>query len=171
MRCRTLRAMHPFVPNTFAAPHGLDHPAFRLRPLGPGHNASDYAAWTSSIGHIHATPGFEDRTWPHPMTLEENLGDLVRHAADFAARTGFTYTVLAPAGGEGWNEGDGDATVIGCVYIYPGDEPDIDAKASSWVRAADAHLDTVLHGAVSEWLRDAWPFKQVAYAARPALTT
>ena len=28
------------------------------------------------------------------MTQEENLGDLVRHADDFAKRTGFTYTVL-----------------------------------------------------------------------------
>ena len=30
------------------------------------------------------------------MTLDENLGDLVRHAGDFAARTGFTYAVLRP---------------------------------------------------------------------------
>jgi hypothetical protein len=27
--------------------------------------------------------------------LAENLGDLERHAADFAARSGFTYTVRA----------------------------------------------------------------------------
>lgn len=149
----------PFVPDTFTPPAGLDHPAFRLRPLGPEHNASDHAAWSSSIDHIRATPGFEGRGWPRPMTLAENLADLVRHAADFAARTGFTYTVLEP-GGEG-------ATVIGCVYIYPGEEAGCDAHVSSWVRAADADLDPVLHRAVTGWLEDAWPFERVEYAARP----
>jgi hypothetical protein len=32
------------------------------------------------------------------MALEDNLGDLRRHAGDFAARSGFTYTVLAGGG-------------------------------------------------------------------------
>lgn len=146
----------PFVPDAFAPPDGLDHVAFRLRRLGPEHNASDYAAWTSSMEHIHATPGFETHPWPHPMTLEENLGDLVRHADDFAARRGFTYTVLAP----------GDDTVIGCVYIYPSDRDGFDARVSSWVRAADATLDVELWAAVSRWLADAWPFKRVDYALR-----
>jgi hypothetical protein len=148
-----------FVPASFVPPAGLDHRAFRLRPLGPEHNVSDHAAWTGSIEHIRATPGFVGRSWPHPMSLEENLGDLDRHAADFRARTGFTYTVLAPD--------EGDQTVIGCVYIYPSDEPDVDAQVSSWVRAADAPLDAVLHRVVSDWLRDAWPFDRVEYAARP----
>lgn len=148
----------PFVPDAFVPPRGLDHPAFRLRPLGPEHNASDYAAWTSSTEHIHATPGFETYPWPHPMTLEANLGDLVRHADDFAARRGFTYTVLAP----------GDDTVIGCVYIYPNDRAGFDAYVSSWVRAADADLDFELWTAVSSWLAEAWPFERVEYAPRGA---
>ena len=76
-----------------------------LEPLGPQHNERDYAAWTSSMEHIRATPGFLDSSWPHPMTLAENRGDLERHQQDFADRTGFTYTVLDPA--------DGD--VIGCL--------------------------------------------------------
>lgn len=149
----------PFVPDGFAPPPGLDHARFRLVPLGPDHNASDYAAWTSSLDHIRATPGFAGRSWPQPMTLEENRGDLVRHAADFEARTGFTYTVLAPS--------DPATTVIGCLYIYPSAEPGVDADVRSWVRAADAELDPVLYHAVSDWLRDAWPFRRVEYAARP----
>jgi hypothetical protein len=111
------------------------------------------------MDHIAATPGFEDGTWPRPMTLEENLGDLVRHAADFAARTGFTYTVLAPR--------EARPTVIGCVYIYPSDEAGVGARVSSWVRAADAELDPVLYRAVFDWLATDWPFAHVAYAARP----
>jgi hypothetical protein len=89
-----------------------------LRPLGPEHNDSDYAAWTSSIEHIHRTPGYEGATWPHPMSIEQNRRDLESHAADFAARKGFTYTVLA-----------GEGTVIGCVYIYPSEKPEFDVRA------------------------------------------
>jgi len=154
--------MKAFVSASFDPPGGLVNAAFRLEPLGPEHNASDHAAWTSSIDHIRATPGFEGLSWPHPMTLEENLGDLVRHADDFAARTGFTYTVLAP---------DQDrAAVIGCVYIYPSKRAGYDARARSWVRAADARLDPVLYRVVSDWLATAWPFERVEYALRPSVT-
>ena len=95
----------------------------------------------------------------HELCLAENLQDLVRHADDFAARTGFTYSVLAP--------GDETATVIGCVYIYPGEQAGCDAHVSSWVRAADADLDAVLYRVVAQWLHDSWPFERVQYVVRP----
>jgi hypothetical protein len=148
----------PFVPNDFMPPLALDHEDFELRPLGPEHNDSDYAAWTSSVDHIRATPGFGGRSWPRPMTLDENNGDLIRHAADFAERIGFTYAVLRP----------GTDTVIGCVYIYPSRTADADVQVRSWVRAADAGLDPVLYRAVVAWLSAAWPFERIDYAARPA---
>ena len=148
--------MIPFVPDGFIPPTGLDEASFRLRPLGPEHNESDYAAWTAGIEHVRRTPGFEGLTWPHPMTLEENLGDLVRHADDFEARRGFTYTVLEP----------GADVVIGCVYIYPTDAAGFDACCRSWVRADVAPLDAVLYRVVRSWLAEAWPFERVDYAAR-----
>ena len=151
--------MRAFVPASFDPPVGLDHVAFRLRPLGPEHNLSDYTAWSSSIDHIRSTPGFAGLGWPHPMTLAENLGDLVRHAGDFAARTGFTYTVLAPD--------EEHVTVIGCVYIYPAERPGFDARVRSWVRAGDASLDVELYRAMTEWLAADWPFERADYAARP----
>ena len=46
------------------------------------------------------------------MPAAQNLADLEQHAVDFAARTGFTYTVLPP-------DGPDTAEVLGCVYIYP----------------------------------------------------
>lgn len=152
----------PFIPDDFEPPRRLDHPSFVLVPLGPEHNPADYAAWTSSMDHIHATPGYEGYPWPHPMTLEENLGDLVRHAEDFAARRGFTYTVLAPDGADGDNP-----TVIGCVYIYPSKDPAFDAHVRSWVREVDAGLDAPLHHAVRTWLAERWPFARVDSAERP----
>jgi len=146
-----------FVPDDFAVPRELVGDEFRLEPLGPQHNAADYEAWTSSIDHIRATPGFPDGRWPDPgMTPEENLGDLRRHAEDFARRAGFTYTVLAA----------GSDRVVGCVYIYPARGEDGTADVQSWVRADRAELDVAVYDAVSEWLADAWPFTAVQYAPR-----
>ena len=44
----------------FEPPAGLRHPRFVLEPLGPQHNDRDYAAWTSSMDHIHSTPGLTE---------------------------------------------------------------------------------------------------------------
>ena len=151
-----------FVPDDFVVPRSLVGVSFRLEPLGPEHNEGDYRAWTSSIAHILATPGFAGRSWPHPMTPAENLGDLERHAADFAARSGFTYTVLAA----------GSEEIIGCVYIYPaasgasGAPGASRADVGSWLSADHASLDVVVYEAVSEWLRSSWPFTEVQYAPR-----
>jgi hypothetical protein len=147
----------PFVPGDFDVPWELVTAEFRLEPLGPQHNAGDYDAWTSSMAHIRATPGYPDGSWPRQMAPEENLADLRRHAKDFAARTGFTYTVLAGP----------EDRVVGCVYIYPTkDGAAGTADVRSWVRADRAELDVPLYTAVSAWLADAWPFTAVRYAPR-----
>lgn len=154
-----------FVPDGFEPPRDLVSARFALEPLGPQHNEADHAAWSSSIAHIRATPGFAGRSWPREMSLAENLGDLEKHERDFDQRLGFTYTVLDPD----------DRDVIGCVYIYPiavpvafagGDDEGHDAAVSSWVRADRAALDEPLWRAVSDWLRQDWPFEHVAYATR-----
>jgi hypothetical protein len=144
-----------FVPPDFVVPLRLETPRFVLEPLGPQHNEADYAAWSSSMEHIHETPGWEKSSWPRSMTLDENRADLERHAADFVSRSGFTYTVLSP-------EGD----VIGCVYIYPSKKDNVDAQVLSWVRASEAELDAPLWRAVSDWVESDWPFERVDYAAR-----
>jgi len=144
-----------FVPPDFVVPRRLETAQFVLEPLGPQHNDADYAAWSTSIEHIHGTPGWEDSTWPRSMTLDENRADLERHASDFENRTGFTYTVLSPEG-----------EVIGCVYIYPSKKEAVDAEVHSWVRASDADLDPLLWRAVRTWLDSDWPFESIDYAPR-----
>jgi len=144
-----------FVPPEFEVPLRLETSEFVLEPLGAEHNERDYDAWTSSMEHIAQTPGFADGSWPREMTSDENRGDLERHADDFRNRTGFTYTVLDPAGSD----------VIGCVYVYPLRDTD-GASVLSWVRVSQAHLDTPLWRAVSEWLESDWPFATVEYAPR-----
>jgi hypothetical protein len=146
-----------FVPDTFAVPTGLTTEDFRLEPLGPQHNESDYAAWTSSIDHINATPGFADWDWPDAsLSIADNHSDLVKHAQDFAARTGFTYTVLDPA----------DGRVIGCLYLYPARRPGFDVSVRSWVTSDRAELDEPLWRAVSAWIGADWPFQAPDYAPR-----
>ena len=146
-------ASNAFVPAGFEPPTSLVADQFRLEPLGPQHNEADHAAWTSSIEHIRATPGYPDGDWPplNGMPLEANLADLRRHAADFEARTGFTFTVLDPA----------DDDVIGCVYLYPADSEDHDVSVQSWVRADRTRLDAPLADAVATWVAAEWPWRRL----------
>ena len=146
-----------FVPADFSVPDQATLGELRLVPLGPEHNAADYAAWTSSIDHIRATPGFPDGRWPTLMSLSENLRDLERHANDYRLRRGFTYTVL-----------DREGEVVGCVYIYPSKHEDVDAHVQSWVRADRGDLDRPLYQAVSAWLTNDWPFRTFEYSERGA---
>lgn len=143
-----------FVPVGFEPPARLDAELLRLEPLGPEHNERDYAAWSSSIDHILASPGYgQDSSWPRPMSLEENLVDLERHARDFVDRTGFTYTVLDP-----------DDDVIGCVYLYPAGDDVHDVDVHSWVRESRAELDAVLRRSIAGWLAgEVWPFSRPRY--------
>lgn len=142
----------PFVPGDFTVPTHFHGRGFRLEPLGPEHNARDHAAWMGSIDHIHATPGFEDSAWPHPMGLDENLTDLEGHARDFAGRVGFTYSIL-----------DGDE-VIGCLYVYPARSDGADAEIRSWVTGERSDMDAIVREDVSAWVARRWPFRRPRYA-------
>jgi hypothetical protein len=145
------------VPNDFQVPSGFQTDLFMLEPLDVRHNAADFLAWTSSIDHIRATPGFEGRRWPDSsLTIDGNERDLAQHADDFKQRTGFTYTVLDPS----------DRKVVGCVYIYPDRPPGTGVEVRSWVTADRADLDRPLYEAVRNWLTTEWPFDSMAYAPR-----
>lgn len=147
----------PFVPDGFVIPAPPSTEDFAFEPLGPQHNEADLAAWTGSLEHIQHTPGFVGRSWPvRVFTLAENLKDLQMHSDDFAARTGFTWTVLDPRSGE----------TIGCVYVYPDKAGEADAQVSSWVIASRAALDASLYRHILGWLQARWPFERIRYAER-----
>ena len=146
-----------FVPPDFVVPIEATFGDLCLVPLGPERNAADYAAWTSSIDQIRATPGFPDGSWPVLMSVSDNLRDLERHAEDFRLRRGFTYTVL-----------DANGEVIGCVYIYPSSDENVDAKVLSWVRVDRSAEDRPLYEAVRAWLQNDWPFGVFEYDERIA---
>lgn len=143
------------VPADFPVPLPPAHPRFTFEPLGPEHNESDLEAWSSSIDHIHASPGFRADGWPErPYTLDENLADLARHRDHHEQGIDFAWTVLAP----------GTRTVIGCVYLKPDPTGRAHAEARSWVRSTAADLDGVLRAHLAPWFARAWPIT-VRYAS------
>jgi hypothetical protein len=143
-----------FVPVDFVVPLRLETPQFRLEPLGPEHNDADYRAWSSSMEHIHATPGWEKSF----LAARDDPGGEPGRPATACGRLreppGFTYTVLEPGG-----------DVVGCVYIYP---PRMTATTCRWSHGSSeprrprrAPLAGGQRLACTEW-----PFEKVDYAAR-----
>lgn len=147
-----------FVPVGFQPPTSLVTDQFHLEPLGSQHNQADHGAWTSSIEHIRATPGYPHGSWPPltGLTPEENLTDLRGHEDDFARGRGFTFTVLDPA----------DNEVIGCVYLYPAAAGECEVTVRSWVRSDRSELDGPLAHAVERWLTRDWPWDRVDRCGR-----
>ena len=146
----------PFVPSGFVVPLALTTEHFRLEPLGPQHNDSDHEAWSSSVEHIRMTPGWETSSWPTTAAWWTTCATWKGTPPTSRTGTGFTYTVLDPATGD----------VIGCVYIYPDDSDQHDARVLSWVQGSRSKLDVQLWRTVTDWLADEWPFERVAYAER-----
>ena len=139
------------VPADFAMPGPPGDDRFRFELLGPEHNVADLEAWSSSIDHIHSTPGFNPQGWPErPYTLEENRADLVRHRDHSEQRLDFAWTVLDPQQPD---------VVIGCVYLYRDPTGEAEAKARSWVRADRAYLDADLRDHLRPWFETAWPLR------------
>jgi hypothetical protein len=147
-----------FVPEDFRVPQRIEQPNYVLRPLTTADVEKDYEAVMSSKQSLRQIFS-ENDDWPdEQMTLQENECDLQRHQTDFEQRRGFTYTVETA-------EGD---TCLGCVYIYPSDRGEYDARVYYWVRdSVKAHgLDAQLGAFLRQWLREAWPFQQPIFPGR-----
>lgn len=140
----------------FSVPNPPDDSRFRFEPLGPEHNVADLDAWSSSIEHIHATPGFSADGWPERRyTLAENMADLVEHRDHHLRRLDFAWSVLDPVD---------PVVVIGCVYLRPDPSEVADAEARSWVRADRAALDRELRDHLRPWFATMWPLS-IRYAS------
>jgi hypothetical protein len=141
----------PLVPLDFSVPEPPSHRRFHFAVLGPEHNAADLEAWSSSIEHIHSTPGWSPDGWPRRRyTLEENLADLAQHLEHHQRHLEFAWTVLDPAR---------PGTVIGCVYLKPDPTGAAEAEARSWVRADRADLDRELREHLRPWFATAWALR------------
>ena len=145
-----------FVADDFVVPEVLETPEFRLRMLTVNDLIKDYDAVMSSVEHLKSVwPG---TGWPEGLTLEEDLVDLGWHQKEFLIRRSFAYTMVTLD----------EATVIGCVYIYPARAEPYDSEVYLWVRASelDSGLDARLFDAVKHWLAQDWPFENPAFPGR-----
>jgi Acetyltransferase (GNAT) domain len=147
-----------FVPADFEVPQQIDQTTYRLRPLTTAEVEKDYEAVMSSKQSLRQIFG-ENDDWPaDAMTIEENYRDLERHQTDFEQRRGFTYTVETPAGD----------LCLGCVYIYPCDRDDYDARVYYWVRdsAKAQGIEAQVGAFLRQWLREVWLFQQPVFPGR-----
>lgn len=146
----------PLVPTDFQVPVPPPHAGFVFEVLGPEHNESDLEAWSTSIEHIHASPGWPADGWPDRVySLAENLADLHEHRDHHVRRLDFAWTVL---------DAYDTARVVGCVYLKPDPTGEAEAEARSWVRAEIAQRDGDLRAHLEPWFASAWPLK-IRYAS------
>jgi hypothetical protein len=140
----------PVVPDDFEVPERLEHERFRLRMLTVNDVVKDFEAINARVA-----PDGRDDPW-FGTSLEQNLVDLGWHQKEFELRRSFAYTVVAPD----------ESKVLGCVYLYPSDEADVEVRM--WVRreAWDDGLDPVLEAAVREWIAEQWPFATASWPGR-----
>ena len=145
-----------FVPANFDVPETITTDSFCLTVLSPAVCEIDYEAVMSSKTRLRKV--FDMSTeWPHDsMTLEDNLRDLENHETEFKSRKAFAYTVLTKS----------QNRCIGCVYIDPCKFKGFDSEVYLWVRDDCIHLDKELFEFVSHWLRNYWPFTNVAFPGR-----
>lgn len=145
------------VPPGFQVPLRLEADGFHLRMITVNDLVKDYDAVMSSVPRLKGSmrPG---SSWPEDLTLEDDLIDLGWHQREFRLRRSFCYTMMMPD----------EAICLGACYIYPSDKSGYDAKAFWWVRtsAVAAGFDERLGAVLRGWLRDACPFKRVAFPGR-----
>ena len=142
----------PLVPEDFDVPAGLESERFRLRMLSVRDVVPDFEAIHERLrpdGTARGAPG---------LTLEQNLVDLGWHEKEFQLRRSFAYTVVAPD----------ESRVLGCVYLVPSEQADVEVHL--WVRrdAWDAGLDPELEHTVRAWVDERWPFASAVYPGRDA---
>lgn len=118
----------------------------RFEVLGPEHNEADHAAWTASIDHIRASPGWASSPWPRePEPPELNALDLARRRARHEAGVEYAWAVLDRETGE----------YVGAVYVTPSSQG---PTLRSWVRADRAALDRPLRAHLAGWVAS-WPVR------------
>ncbi len=151
------RMKESFLPKEFKVPEKLETDRFRLRMLTINDVVKDYDAVITSVDHLKGVFG-PDSSWPENLTLEQDLIDLGWHQKEFQRCSSFAYTVVTPD----------ESRCLGCVYIDPPSRPGYDAEVYLWVRQSDLAkgLDTLLYNTVKEWVREEWPFNNVAYPGR-----
>lgn len=149
-----------FIPTDFKIPEVFETDRFRLRMLTVNDVKLDYDAVMTSIEHLQKTKPFgPNHKWPtKDLSYEQDLSDLGWHQKEFQKRSSFAFTLINLD----------ETECLGCMYIYPSNNPNYDAIIMMWVRQSEVAngLDEILFSSVKKWIQNKWPFKKVAYPDR-----
>jgi len=133
-----------FIPTDVKIPEVLETDRFRLRMLTVKDVKLDYDAVMASIEHLQKTKPFgPNHKWPtKDLSYEQDLIDLGWHQKEFQRRTSFAYTMMNLD----------ETECLGCLYIYPSDNPNYDAVIMMWVRQSEVAngLDEILFSSVKK---------------------
>ncbi|MGL5406192.1 MAG: tRNA (guanosine(37)-N1)-methyltransferase TrmD [Propionibacteriaceae bacterium] len=133
----------------------LDDPGFpppmsgiRFEVLGSKHAQKDLAAWSSSISHIHQTPGFTTKTWPdsEPLSALEQEADIRRRQVRHEAGVEFSWAIID----------DLTEEYLGAAYVFQ--LVDGSWEGRCWVRESHAMFDRLIRNHLASWW-GMWPVK------------
>ncbi|TCI01061.1 hypothetical protein EZV61_19350 [Corallincola luteus] len=145
-----------FIPQSYKVPKTLETNQFFFRVLEENVAELDYEAVMSSRERLKSIFG-PNSHWPKSnMTLAENRADLKVHKQEFESRKAFAYSVFNSSRDK----------CLGSVYIDPSQSENYDCEVYLWVREDSAALDERLYQTVVQWLKDRWPFNNIAFPGR-----
>ena len=149
-----------FISTNFQIPEVLETDKFRLRMLTVNDVKKDYDAVMTSIEYLQKKKPFGSKSkWPpKDLTLEEDRIALELYQKEFQNRTSFAFTVMNLD----------ETECLGCIYIYPSDNPNYNAVIMMWVRQSEVAngLDEILFSSAKKWIKEKWHFDKVAYPGR-----
>jgi hypothetical protein len=159
-----------------AVPEGLRTAEFVLRPIAAADAEKDHAALMETRDDLRV---WEQSTWPEDdFTVEANREDLAQLEERHADRRAFTYTVLAPGGGD----------CFGCVYLFPNGASflarsaitavgadrwdDVELAVYFWARRTQMKrgLDERLLAALRTWLATDWKVGRAVFVTNEQFT-
>lgn len=147
----------PLVPAKFQVPERLKGNGYHLRMLTIDDVDKDFEAVMESAARLKGLLD-PNSSWPDGLTKKEDTIDLAWHQREFTLCHSFAYTVVSAD----------ESRCLGCMYIFPSNNPKFDALVFYWARAghnADA-FDNELGALIRRWLIDVWPFTAVAFPGR-----
>ncbi|MBD1915632.1 MULTISPECIES: GNAT family N-acetyltransferase [Cyanophyceae] len=142
-----------FLPESFHVPAVVETARFRLRSITIHDAFKDFDAVMSSRDHLWNRFG-EIWGWPpEDLTIEQNIVDLGWHQKEFQLKSSFDYAVMSLD----------EARLLGCIYIDPPPQADVDAEVWYWARQSElaSGLEAEVEAFLLPWLRDNWPFSTI----------
>ena len=132
--------------------------AHHLRPVGPADIDLDLAAIRSTRERLWAAFG-QAWGWPRAdLTREDELDNLIHHAAETEAHESFVYGLFDAA----------ETAMVGTVYVDPPAKVGADADISWWVAesAVGGPIEAALDAFVPAWITGSWPFANPRFVTR-----